>query len=152
MRRSVLTLCLLLPFSAFAQQWVGTWASSPQLADANAAPPAPGLAGSTLRQIVHVSIGGRQMRVRFSNAFGTTPLTIAAAHVALAVATDGSAIKPSSDKALGFRGQPSVTIPPGALALSDSLDFDLAPLSDLDRKSTRLNSSHIQKSRMPSSA
>jgi lysophospholipase L1-like esterase len=110
-------------------QWVGTWASSPQLGDAGNAAPAPGLADSTLRQIVHVSIGGAQIRVRFSNAFGTTPLVISSAHVALSAG--GGAIKPESDKALAFAGQASVAIPAGALVYSDPLDFALAPLSDL---------------------
>ena len=109
--------------------WVGTWASSPQLGDAANAPPAPGFADSTLRQIIHVSIGGKQLRVRFSNEFGGTELMIPSAHVALSAG--GSAIRPDSDHALLFHGKPSVNIPPGALMYSDSIDFDLAPLSDL---------------------
>jgi lysophospholipase L1-like esterase len=115
--------------SAKHARWVGTWASSPQLGDAGNAPPAPGFLDSTLRQIVHVSIGGKRLRVRFSNAFGAAPLAIPSAHVALAAG--GGAIKPGTDKPLTFHGQPSVTIPPGALMISDPLDFDLAPLSDL---------------------
>jgi lysophospholipase L1-like esterase len=108
--------------------WVGTWACSP-LGDPASAQPAPGFADSTLRQIVHVSIGGARIRVRFSNAFGTTALIIPSAHVALAAG--GSAIRPESDRSLTFHGEPSVTIPPGALMISDPLDFDLAPLSAL---------------------
>jgi len=109
--------------------WVGTWASSPQLEDPGNALPSPGFADTTLRQVVHVSIGGSRIRVRFSNLFGTTPLTIPSAHVALSAG--GSAIHPESDKALTFDGRPSVSVPPGALMYSDPLDFDLVPLSDL---------------------
>jgi len=109
--------------------WVGTWASSAQLGDAENAPPAPGFTDATLRQIVHVSLGGKQIRVRFSNAFGATELNIPAAHVAQSAGT--SAIRPESDKALTFHGKPSVSIPPGAVMFSDPVDFDLAPLSDL---------------------
>ena len=109
--------------------WVGTWASSPQLGDARNEPPAPGFTDSTLRQIVHVSIGGKQIRIRFSNAFGATVLTISSAHVALAAG--GSAIKPGSDRPLTFHGQACVIIPPGAPTYSDPVDFDLGPLSDL---------------------
>ena len=105
------------------QRWVGTWASAPMLANDASMPPAPGFADSTLRQIVHVSIGGRQIRVRFSNAFGSTPLTIPAAHVAAVIR--GSVIAPDTEKALSFSGQPAVTIPAGALAVSDALDFNL---------------------------
>ena len=83
---------------------------------------------STLRQIVHVSIGGSSIRVRFSNEFGTAPLEISSAHVA--VSAGPGAIRPDSDKALTFAGQPNVTIPPGAPMYSDALDFTLAPLSD----------------------
>jgi lysophospholipase L1-like esterase len=113
-----------------SSHWVGTWASSPQLADSTEhQPPAPGLVDCTLRQIVHVSIGGAKIRVRFSNAFGKTALTITSAHVAKAAA-NGS-IEPGSDKQLMFDDRSSVTIPAGALAYSDAIDFDLAPLSDL---------------------
>jgi len=78
---------------------------------------------------VHVSIGGRRLRVRFSNAFGRSPLTLRAARVA--VAGGGGACIPTTDRALTFGGRPSVTIPEGALIVSDPIDFGLAPLSDL---------------------
>lgn len=109
--------------------WVATWASSPQLGDARDAPPAPGFADSTLRQIIHVSVGGKRIRVRFSNAFGSSPLTIPSAHLALSAG--GSAIQRATDKALEFHGQPSITIPAGALVYSDPLEFALPPLSDV---------------------
>ena len=95
-------------------RWVGTWASSPQLTEPSNLPPTPGFADATLRQIVHVSIGGKQLRVRFSNAFGTTPLTITSAHVALSAG--GSAIRPEGGQALTFHRRPSIIIPPGARA------------------------------------
>ena len=109
--------------------WVGTWASSPQLQDPLDALPSPGFADATLRQIVHVSIGGRRIRVRFSNLFGATPLMIPSAHVALSAG--GGVIRPETDKALTFDGRPSARVAPGALLYSDPLDFGLAPLSDL---------------------
>jgi lysophospholipase L1-like esterase len=92
-------------------------------------PPQPGLADSTLRQVVHVSLGGKRLRVRFSNAFGTKSLTILSAHVA--ASAGGGAIKPGGGKPLTFGGRTSVTIPTGAPMVSDPIDFDLAPLSDL---------------------
>ena len=112
-----------------ASHWVGTWASSPQLADLTEQPPPPGFVDCTLRQVVHVSIGGAKIRVRFSNAFGKTALTITSAHVAKAAGA--GAIQTESDKPLTFDGQPSATIPAGALVYSDAVDFELAPLSDL---------------------
>ena len=109
--------------------WVGTWAAAPQLTEPANLPPAPGLADATLRQVVRVSIGGKRLRVRFSNGFGARPLTLRSAHVALSAG--GGAIRPESDQALTFHGRPSVTIPPGAPMTSDPVDFVLPPLSDL---------------------
>jgi lysophospholipase L1-like esterase len=109
--------------------WIGTWAASQQLTEDANLPLPPGFADTTLRQIVHVSIGGSRLRVRFSNAFGKAPLTLRAARVARSIG--GGAIRPDSDKALTFRGGATVTISEGALVLSDPLDFDVPPLSDL---------------------
>ena len=110
-------------------RWVGTWAAAPQLTEPSNMPPAPGLADATLRQVVHVSMGGKRVRVRFSNAFGAKPLTILAAH--LAPSAGGSAIKPEGGTTLRFGGRSSVTIPTGAPMVSDPVGFDLAALSDL---------------------
>jgi lysophospholipase L1-like esterase len=125
----LLTLVLALPAGA-AERWVGTWASSPQLATPVQVPPGQGFADTTVRQLVRVSIGGKRIRLRLSNAFGTAPLTIVGAHVALAKGVT-SAIDPASDRALAFHGRASVTIPAGAVAVSDPLDFALPPLADV---------------------
>lgn len=110
-------------------RWVGTWAAAPQLVEPGNLPPEPGFGNSTLRQIVRVSIGGEQVRVRFSNAFGNTELTVVSARVARSAGR--GAILQGTDRALAFHGRPSVTIPAGALVLSDPLDFELPPLSNL---------------------
>lgn len=131
-RSTSLLLLLLVAVSANATDkdvWVGTWACSPQLVDSSVAPPNPDFADTTLRQIVHVSVGGTRIRVRFSNALGKNPLLITSAHVAKPAA-NGS-IEPATDKPLTFSQQPSVTIPAGALMVSDPIAFDLPPLSDL---------------------
>ena len=91
-------------------------------------PPAPGLSGSTLRQVLRVSIGGRHARVRLSNTFGETPLVITSAR--LARSEGGAVIDPATDHALTFRGVDSVVIPAGAMATSDPFDYDVPPLGD----------------------
>ncbi len=78
---------------------------------------------------MQVSIGGNKLRAKFSNAFGTNPVTMSSVHLALSAG--GSTIKMGSDQALTFQGKPSVTIPAGEVAVSDPFDFDLAPFSDL---------------------
>jgi len=115
--------------SAGHELWVGTWACSPQPLDSSVAPPNPDFSDTTLRQIVHVSVGGTRIRVRFSNAFGRTALTISSAHVAKPA--PNGAIDSGTDTPLTFAQQSSATIPAGALVISDPLAFDLQPLSDL---------------------
>ena len=110
-------------------RWVGTWMAAQQLVEPGNLPPAPGFADTTLRQVVRVSIGGRTLRVRFSNEFGRTPLTLAAARIARSAG--GSAIDAATDRALTFGGRPAATIPEGAALLSDPIDLDVPPLSNL---------------------
>ena len=112
-----------------ASHWVGTWACAPQTTEQANLPPSPGLAGNTLRQMVHVSIGGSQVRLRLSNEYGTSAASLSSVHVA--VSKGGGAIDSATDKALSFSGMPSVTIAAGKAVFSDALDFTLAPLSDL---------------------
>jgi lysophospholipase L1-like esterase len=113
------------------EHWVGTWSASPQgqFSFAGRTMPTEGFDNQTVRMIVHTSIGGRRARVRLSNAFGATPLVIGAARIA--IRSTAGAIDPSSDRALTFSGKPSITIPPGALVLSDPVDLDVPQLGDL---------------------
>ena len=92
-------------------------------------PPAPGLAGATLRQVVHTSIGGASLRVRLSNLFGDGPLDVIGVRVARS--RGGSAIEVASDRRLTFAGADSVRLAPGTAATSDPLDFAVPALGDL---------------------
>jgi lysophospholipase L1-like esterase len=111
------------------EQWAGTWGNALHQPDLGV----PGLANSgfnnqTLRQIVHISVGGPRVRVRLST-FGAAELLIGAAHIA--VRATGASIVPGSDRALTFSGAPSITIPPGALVVSDPVQLNVPDLSDL---------------------
>jgi lysophospholipase L1-like esterase len=91
---------------------------------------------TTLRQIVHVSLGGSTLRVILTNELGVTSLNIDAAAAALPAAASASqpatgAIQPGTSVPLTFNGHPAVTIPPGAIAVSDPIALTLPPLSDL---------------------
>jgi len=117
-------------FAANADHWVGTWAASPMaVKNPTGKFGAPGTDGTTLREIVHISIGGPTVRVIFTNEFGLDPLTVGAAQIALS--TEASAITPTSAVPLTFSGKPSITIPPGALVVSDPIAFKVAPASNL---------------------
>lgn len=103
--------------------WVGTWTTTPAQVEGVA------LGNQTLRMIAHVSIGGRRVRVRVSNAYGTRKLAVGAAHVGLR--SEAAGIVPGSDRPLTFNGKPSITIPAGAYVVSDPVDLDVPPLADL---------------------
>jgi lysophospholipase L1-like esterase len=103
--------------------WVGTWATAPAPAEG------VGFSNQTLRMNARVSIGGDTVRVRLSNAYGTRPLTIGAAHVGLRGA--GPGIVAGSDRMLTFGGEASATIAAGALLLSDPVELSVAPLADV---------------------
>lgn len=125
--------CIQQKTGAANGHWVGTWACGPQLTEPGNLPPVP-LANSTLRQFVHVTIGGQNLRVRFSNAYGTNSVVIQSAHVALASGTGSAAngvINTATDTALTFRGVPSITVPPGLVVWSDPCDFNLPALTNL---------------------
>jgi lysophospholipase L1-like esterase len=111
--------------------WITTWGSSQQLPEPQNTLPSADLNDATLRQIVHLSAGGMQLRVHLSNVFGTDPLHLTSVHIARPLAPDSSAIDPHTDRALTFAGAADVTIPPGAEFLSDLIAFTLPALSDL---------------------
>ncbi|MGI3230947.1 SGNH/GDSL hydrolase family protein [Streptomyces sp. GTA36] len=124
---------------AAARHWVNTWTAMPQLTEPGNMPPPPFtedravLTDTTLRQTVRVSTGGERVRLRFSNAFGDTALPLTAVTVALPL--DGragvAAIEPGSLRRVTFGGRGSATVPAGAQVVSDALDFDLRPGSNL---------------------
>jgi len=115
------------------EHWVGTWATA-VVPRPQGPPPAQGPAPinfnkQTLRQIVHTSIGGDRVRIVLSNAFGTAPLVVGAANVALR--QKEAAIVPSSARALTFGGSPSTTVAAGAIAVSDPVGVAVPAFADL---------------------
>ena len=95
------------------------------------------LTDATLRQVVRVSLGGRMVRLRLSNAFGATPLVVHGVHLARASAA--GTIQAGTDRAVRFHGERSVSVPPGAVMLSDPVALELPALADV------AISLHIQK-------
>jgi lysophospholipase L1-like esterase len=132
----LLTLAFLASGIASAQRppdslWVGSWAASQQIPEPQNALPQADLHDVTLRQIVHLSIGGRELRVHLSNVFGTAPLHVSSVHIARPISTSQATIDVASDKPLSFDGALDVTIPSGAEYISDPLVYPVSPLSDL---------------------
>jgi len=136
MRRLTFLLAALVTLPALAQttaqtahpHWVATWGTAPF---PRANDHKSFLMPATLRQTVHVSLGGSTLRVVLTNEYGATPLILDAATAALPAPGTPGAIQPNSSVALTFNGHPGITIPPGSIAVSDPIAFNLAPLSDL---------------------
>src|SRR5215213_3965535 len=111
------------------QTWVTSWAASVQgpypVGNPSAQPdqrfafpePAAGANDQTFRLIVRPDLWGRQARLRFSNAFGTKPLTLDGVFVGLQMGS--AAIVPGTNQSVRFKGQDSVVIPPGQWIWSD---------------------------------
>lgn len=108
--------------SAETRNWISAWVAIP---DTTGKPLPP----QTIRQIVRSSLGGSALRFRLSNAFGTAPLTIGAAQVALRLASADT--RPGTSRALTFGGSPSVTIATGGDVLSDPVQMDVPALQEL---------------------
>jgi lysophospholipase L1-like esterase len=112
-------------------RWVGSWTASQQLVEPHNSLPADDLRDATLRQIVHLSLGGSTLRVKISNRFGTAPVHISGVHIARPESAASAKILAGTAKALTFSGAPGVIIPAGADYVSDPVSFSAAPLSDL---------------------
>lgn len=123
----------------FAGHWVGSWVAMPQLTEPANLPPAPfngtslKFANSTIRQTVHITIPGDQIRVRFSNAFGDVALPITSATLALPQggASGSGAVISATRNHLTFSGGPSFSIPSGAQLVSDPVNFRVEANSTL---------------------
>jgi lysophospholipase L1-like esterase len=143
----VTPLCSAANAPANRSPWVATWGAAMVPTEYGTE---PDFSNQTLRQIIHTSVAGGQVRVWISNRFGSQPLRIGAAHVAIAAsptaapltdasaansnssaALDRSGIQSGSDRALTFHNLASVVIPAGAAVVSDPIALNVPPLADL---------------------
>ncbi|WP_202414312.1 SGNH/GDSL hydrolase family protein [Duganella flavida] len=111
------------PAAEPASHWVASWGAAQQIPE-----PANELAAEywrdgSIRQVLHLTLGGKQFRVRISNAYGTAPLMLDAASVMVASA--------GAPRALTFDGRSSVMIPAGAEYYSDAVNMTLKPAADV---------------------
>jgi lysophospholipase L1-like esterase len=114
-------------------RWVATWAASmlagPPRPPADSVDRTPTLVNRTLREIVHVSVGGSRVRLRLSNQYGDRPLVVGSVHVALR--KSGAEIEPGTDRPVTFNGRSSVVIRAGANLVSDGVSLDVPNLADV---------------------
>ena len=141
-----------------SKKWVCTWATAQQLDEVvfpkislppnfkmpeQKPPPKPGELGTnpsifyvpsdlkdrTIRMVVRASIGGSKIRINLSSALGRPVVKVGSAHIA-AYKSNG-AIVPGTDRVITFNGKPSCTLLPGVLLVSDPVDMEVPPFTDL---------------------
>ena len=117
------------------QKWAATWAASVHgpypSGNASAQPDlkfafpdaAQGAVDQTFRLIVKPDLWGDRVRIRLANTFGTQ--SIAFDQIYIGIAASGGNVVKGTNRPVLFAGAPSVNIPPGAFAYSDSVDLKL---------------------------
>jgi lysophospholipase L1-like esterase len=109
-----------------AKNWIATWItanqdlSNPQMVlVSNAYHDLTEFNNQTIREIIHTTIGGRAIRIRLDNTFGTHPVTFDAVYAG--TQNLGASLLAGSNHAVTFGGAKTVTIPKGNEALSDEI-------------------------------
>lgn len=132
MKKLIITsaLALLAVTGLQAQtKWTATWATAIEAPLAESDMPKTSMTNSTLRQVIHVSIGGEKLRLQLSNEKSRQPVEIKSVYIA---DTDGGkAIDQKTAKFLTFNGSRSVTIEPGKALYTDVAQYKLKPLQRL---------------------
>lgn len=108
----------VLHVKAGSSSWVASWGASPVAADTGYT-----LSDVTVRESTHISVGGSQVRIRVSNTFGTSPVTIGHATIGTSSFSGSSKVKDGTLHDLAFNGQTQIVVAPGAQAVSDAVDF-----------------------------
>jgi lysophospholipase L1-like esterase len=104
---------------ASAGTWVGAWSTSPAGAEPGTEP--DGLAGRSVRNVVHTAAGGTSARITLSNLFGRRPLVVTHATIAVAATGNDAAAAPGTMRRLTFGGATAVTVPAGGQVMSDAV-------------------------------
>ncbi|WP_328871677.1 SGNH/GDSL hydrolase family protein [Streptomyces sp. NBC_00287] len=99
--------------------WVGAWSAAPAAAEPGTE--TDGMAGRSVRNVVHAGIGGTSARITLSNLYGGSPLTITHASLAVAAGSDTAAAVTHTMRRLTFGGNTTVVIPPGGQVMSDAV-------------------------------
>lgn len=133
LKHTLLSLALAaVTASASAQSdnviWTGSWATAVEFTGPGDMPKSS-LSNRSLREIIHISLGGETMRMQLSNIHSKEPVEIKSVYIANP--TDSCDIDVKSAKYLTFNGKKSVTIEPGQAVYCDVMKYHLEPLQRL---------------------
>ncbi|MGW1743256.1 SGNH/GDSL hydrolase family protein [Nocardia sp. NPDC001965] len=112
-------------------QWSAAWTAAPQRPSNSFQKnwSEEGFQDHTLRQVIRVSAPGDEVRIRLSNRYGSSPLRVTGATIALADAEGGQV--PGTARTLTFDGDRSAVIGVGDARASDSVGLDVDRLQKL---------------------
>lgn len=126
------------PSAVVAPAWTTAWATAPSAAVNGVT---TGFAGYTIRNVVHLTVGGARVRVHLSNRFGTEAVLFG--HVTVAVSahaggrtlsdvdpSDGS-VRAGTVRHVQFGGSRQVTVAAGSEVVSDPVDLSVGADQDL---------------------
>ncbi|MFK4149478.1 SGNH/GDSL hydrolase family protein [Streptomyces sp. NPDC004065] len=99
--------------------WVGAWATAPAAAEPGTA--AVGMAGRSVRNVVHAGVAGTSARITLSNLYGRSPLTVTHASLAVAARPGTAAAAAGTMRRLTFSGAATVVVPAGGQVISDAV-------------------------------
>jgi lysophospholipase L1-like esterase len=131
MKRLLTSLFLVAALTLNAQtitsqnSWVGSWATATQFTTKQTMPPVASLSNTSMRQIIHVSIGGDVLRLQLSNEYSKQPMEITS--IFIADAKDSCDINAKTARYLTFNKQKGVVIPAGKTLMSDAVRYKLRP-------------------------
>lgn len=126
MKKLLTILLATFALAINAQQWTGTWGTAAEFTGPGDMPQKTTLDNTSVRQIVHVSLGGDCLRLQLSNEFSAQPVEIKSVYIA--DAKDSCDIDRKTARTLRFEGQYNTTIQPGKTIWSDPIKYNLKPL------------------------
>ncbi len=113
------------PLLASAQEvWKGTWATAVEWTGQGDMPKAS-LSNRSCRQVIHVSMGGSELRLKLSNEFGSGPVVMKSVYIADTDKDSNWLVNGKSVRYLTFGGKKGVTVEPGKTVYSDVCAYAL---------------------------
>lgn len=130
---SIILLAFMTTPISSQEVWTASWATATEYTGVQDMPPSGTLNNRTIRQIIHVSLGGEKLRLHLSNEYSNEDTEIKSIYIADVFANVplediGVKINNSTIKHLTFGGEKSITIPAGGTVVSDAIEYQLAPL------------------------
>ncbi|MFI9806044.1 SGNH/GDSL hydrolase family protein [Streptomyces sp. NPDC052301] len=112
-----------------AGTWVGSWSTAPVGGEPGTE--TNGMAGHSVRNVVHADTGGTSARITLSNLYGQSPLALTHASIALSTGDGTAAADPQTMRRLTFNGSTSVVIPAGGQIVSDAVRLTIPHAGDV---------------------